>query len=71
MAVKYRNRMPARLAVIDGVIRNLSSKEIAFEYGYSQSCVREAARRMKLSFIYTGYGRKPKYQVLQAYKQGA
>jgi hypothetical protein len=61
MAVKFKNRHPARFAVIDGIIRRLTSKEIAYEYGYRLGTIQEAARRMKVSFIYSGYGRRPKY----------
>lgn len=57
-----RNRphiRPARIAVIEGMKRGLTCKETACEYKHTIRAVQEAARRMKLAFIYTGYGRPP------------
>jgi hypothetical protein len=50
---------PARLAVVEGMKRGLTCKETAFEYNHSIRAVQEAARRMKLAFVWTGYGRQP------------
>jgi hypothetical protein len=52
---------PAKTAVVAGIRRGLSSKETAYEYGYTLRALHEAARRMKVSFPYTGTGRPPRY----------
>ena len=59
---------PARIAVIEGMKRGLTCKETACEYKHTIRAVQEAARRMKLAFIYTGYGRPPVHPHLLSLK---
>ena len=62
--VKSRNRYgkpPARLAVLEGIKHGMTAKETAYSYEHSLRAVQEAARRMKVSFVYSGTGRPPKH----------
>ena len=57
---KYGNP-PARLAVLEGIKDGLTCKETAFKYNHSIRAIQEAARRMQVAFVYSGYGRHPKF----------
>lgn len=57
----FKGRPTARLAVLEGMRRGLTSKETAFEYNLSLRAVQMAACRMKLSFRYVGMGRPPRH----------
>lgn len=52
---------PARTIVPQAIARGLTTKEAAYEYGYSLRAVQEAANRMKMSFVWVGFGRPPKH----------
>ena len=61
MTINRYGKAPARVSVLDGMRAGLTCKETAFEYDLTIRAVQEAARRLGLSFIYSGYGRRPKY----------
>jgi hypothetical protein len=52
---------PARLAVLEGIKHGMTAKETAYSYEHSLRAVQEAARRMGVSFVYSGTGRPPKH----------
>jgi hypothetical protein len=55
-------RPPARVIVLNAIAQGLTSKEAVFEFGYTLRSLQEAARRMKVSFPYSGYGRPPQFK---------
>jgi hypothetical protein len=55
---------PARVAVLKAIAEGYTSKEAVYYYGYTLRSLQEAARRMKVSFPYNGYGRPPKFNNL-------
>jgi len=55
---------PARVAVLKAISEGYTSKEAVYYYGYTLRSLQEAARRMKVSFPYNGYGRPPKFNNL-------
>jgi hypothetical protein len=57
---KY-GKPPARTIVPQAIARGLTTKEAAYEYGYSLRAIQEAANRMKMSFVWIGTGRPPKH----------
>jgi hypothetical protein len=57
-------RPPARLAVLEGIRHGLTAKETAYAYQYGLRAVQESARRMKVSFVYSGTGRPPKHPTI-------
>ena len=57
---KY-GKPPARTIIPQAIAQGLTTKEAAYEYGYSLRAIQEAANRMKMSFVYAGTGRPPKH----------
>ena len=64
MRTKTKNRYglpPARTIIPQAIAQGLTTKEAAYEYGYTLRAVQEAANRMKMSFVWVGFGRPPKH----------
>jgi len=57
---KY-GKPPARTIIPQAIAQGLTTKEAAYEYGYSLRAIQEAANRMKMSFVWVGFGRPPKH----------
>ena len=57
-----RKTPPAKIIVVKALQEGYTSKEAVYHYGYTLRSLQEAARRMKVSFPYNGYGRPPKFK---------
>lgn len=60
-SINRYGKPPAHYAVRQGMRDGLTAKETAFEHDLTIRAVQEAARRMGKSFVYSGFGRPPKY----------
>ena len=60
---------PARTIIPQAIGRGLTTKEAAYEYGYTLRAIQEAANRLKMSFVWVGFGRPPKHSNPTTYNE--